>query len=145
MTNLEYKIHIKAPKQKVWEIMLQPDTYKEWTGASWPGSFYEGKWAENEKIKFIGKDGSGTLALIEVFKPYEYISAKHIAVLDKGKEDSDSDIAKSWVGTMENYLFSERNGETDLTVEMEVYPDWQKMFDDGFPNALKKLKEICEQ
>jgi hypothetical protein len=31
-----------------------------------------------------------------------------------------------------------------LAVEMIINPDWQKMFDDGFPNALKKLKEICE-
>lgn len=144
MKNLEYKIHINAPSQKVWETMIQPDTYKKWVAASWPDSFYEGEWKKNEKIKFISKDGSGTLALIEVFKPYEYISAKHIAVLDKDKEDYDSDVAKNWIGTMENYLFSEHNGETDLTVEMKVYPDWQKMFDDGFPNALKKLKEICE-
>ena len=74
------------------------------------------------------------------------ISAKHIAVLlQGGKEDCDSDVAKGWIGTMESYTFNEHNGETDLTVEMIINPDWQKMFDDGFPNALKKLKEICEE
>lgn len=146
MKNIEYKIHINAPKQKVWETMIQPDTYKKWVAASWPGSFYEGEWKENEKIKFISKDGSGTMVLIEVFKPYDYISAKHIAVLlEGGKEDYDSDVAKGWIGTMESYTFNDLNGETDLTVKMIINPEWQKMFDDGWPNALKKLKEICEQ
>jgi hypothetical protein len=98
MKNLEYKIHIKAPKQKVWETMIQSDTYEQWVAASWPGSSYEGKWNEGEKIKFVSKNGSGTLALIEVLKPYNYISAKHIAVLlEGGKADYDSDIAKGWI------------------------------------------------
>ncbi len=87
-----------------------------------------------------------TFALIEVLKPYDYISAKHIAVLlQDGKEDYDSEVAKGWVDTMESYTFNERNGETDLTVEMIINSEWQKMFDAGWPNALKKLKEICEQ
>lgn len=146
MKNLEYKIHINAPKQKVWETMVQPETYKEWTNASWPGSYYEGKWEQGEKIKFISKDGSGTLALIEALNPYDYISAKHIAILLKGgKEDYDSDAAKGWVNTLESYTFNENNGATDLTVDIVTNPQWQKMFDDGFPNALKKLKEICER
>ena len=146
MKNLEYKIHIKAPKQKVWETMIQPGTYEEWVAASWPGSSYKGKWNEGEKIKFVSKNGGGTLALIEVFKPYNYISAKHIAILlEGGKEDYDSDMAKGWIGTMESYSFNERDGETDLTVEMIINPDWQKMFDEGWPKALKELKEICER
>lgn len=146
MKNIQYEIHIKAPRQKVWETMIDPDTYKEWTNASWPDSYYEGKWEKGEKIKFISKDGSGTLALIEECNPYDYIGAKHIAILQKGgKEDDESDIAKGWIGTLESYTFKEENGETDLTATMVINHDWQKMFDDGFPGALKKLKEICER
>ena len=145
MKDLQYKIHINAPRQKVWETMIDPDTYKEWTNASWPGSYYEGKWEKGEKIKFISKDGSGTLALIEEYNPYDYIGAKHIAIVQKGgKKDDESDIAKGWIGTLESYTFNEDSGETDLTVTIVTNPSWQKMFDDGFPNALKKLKEICE-
>lgn len=146
MKNLQYNVHINASKQKVWEIMTQPDTYKEWTAVSWPGSYYEGAWKEGEKIKFISKDGSGTLALIETVRLFEYIGAKHIAVLlEGGKEDYDSDIAKGWVGILENYTFEEKDGGTDLTVNITTNPNWQKMFDDGFPNALKELKKICER
>jgi hypothetical protein len=29
-------------------------------------------------------------------------------------------------------------------VEINIYPDWEKMFSDGWPKALAKLKEIYE-
>jgi uncharacterized protein YndB with AHSA1/START domain len=34
MKKLEYNINIASPAKKVWNIMLQPDTYKEWANAS---------------------------------------------------------------------------------------------------------------
>ncbi len=48
------------------------------------------------------------------------------------------------VGTLERYVFREHNGGSDLTVTIVTNPSWQKMFEDGFPNAIKKLKKICE-
>ena len=104
MKNLEYKIVISAPAKKVWETMLNEETYKQWVAKSWPNSFYEGKWAKGEKIKFIGPEGTGTLAEIVEFKPYERILARHIAVLGKGGvEDRTSEEAKGWIGTTEEY------------------------------------------
>lgn len=42
MEHLEYSIVISAPAKKVWETMLQEDTYKQWVAKSWPNSF--GTW-----------------------------------------------------------------------------------------------------
>ena len=70
MKKLEFKINIAATKKQVWEKMLNATTYKEWTNAGWPDSFYEGKWAEGEEVHFIGNDGSGTLGLIEKYQPF---------------------------------------------------------------------------
>jgi uncharacterized protein YndB with AHSA1/START domain len=61
MEHLEYKIEISASAKKVWEIMLQEETYQQWVARSWPNAYYEGIWKEGEKIRFIGPDGSGTL------------------------------------------------------------------------------------
>lgn len=146
MKNLVYKTTINAPRKKVWDIMLQRETYKEWAGAAWPDSSYEGEWEEGSNVRFIGPDGSGTLAsLLEVRKP-EYISAKHIAILlSGGVEDRTSEMAKEWVGMTENYTFKENGNSTELTVDMKSYPAWEKMLEDGWPVALKKLKEICER
>lgn len=143
MEHLEYKIVISAPAKKVWETMLQEETYRQWAGRSWPGSFYEGKWEKGEKIKFIGKDGSGTLAEIVEMKPYESVLARHIAALGPGGvEDRTSEVAKGWIGTTEGYTFAEHAGKTTLTVSIETTPEWKKMFDEGWPAALEELKKL---
>jgi uncharacterized protein YndB with AHSA1/START domain len=146
MKKLEFKITIASPAKNVWNIMLDRKTYKEWVRAGWPDSDYDGKWAKGEKIRFTGEGQGGTLALIEELKPYETMLARHIAVLNAdGTEDYDSELAKGWIGTLERYTFSESKDKTTLTVGIETKPEWEKMFQDGWPAALKALKEICEK
>ncbi len=48
MKNIQYRIHINAQRQKVWETMIDPDTYKEWANASWPDSTMK---ANGKKMK----------------------------------------------------------------------------------------------
>jgi hypothetical protein len=144
MKKLESKINITASRQKVWDTMLGPETYKKWVNAAWPGSYYEGNWKEGENIKFISPGQGGTLATLIECRPYEFILAKHIAVItSEGTEDRDSDAAKSWIGTTESYTFTENNGVTELKTVMKTNPEWEKMLAD-WPKALAKLKEICE-
>ncbi|HMJ69010.1 MAG TPA: SRPBCC domain-containing protein [Cyclobacteriaceae bacterium] len=146
MEHLEYKVVISAPARKVWETMLGKETYKQWVAKSWPDSNYEGKWTKGENIRFIGPDGSGTLAEIVELKPYEKVFVRHVAVLNTGgAEDRTSDVAKGWIGTTEEYVFTEKQGETTLTVNMKTTADWRKMFDDGWPAALKELKSLSER
>lgn len=145
METIEYKIVINASARRVWEVMLNKVTYEQWVAKSWPNSSYEGKWERGEKIRFIGPDGSGTLAeLIEV-KPNERIAARHVAILlPGGVEDRTSEMAKGWVGIMEEYRFTESNGKTTLTVLIQTNPEWRKMFEPGWPTALQELKKITE-
>jgi uncharacterized protein YndB with AHSA1/START domain len=146
MEHLEYKIVIAAPAKKVWDTMLQEETYQQWVAKSWPNSFYDGEWKKGEKIRFIGPDGSGTLAELVEVKPYDGLLARHIAALGKGGvEDRTSDMAKGWIGTTEEYRFAEHNGKTTLTVIIETSPDWRAMFDEGWPDALQELKRITER
>lgn len=145
MEHIEYKIEISAPKKTVWETMLQEETYKQWAGKSWPGSTYQGNWTKGEQIRFVGPDESGTLAEVQELKPYESIFMKHVAALNKGTEDRTSELAKGWIGTTESYTFEENRGKTTLKVAMETTPEWRKMFDDGWPGALKELKRLSEQ
>ena len=146
MKHLEYKIEIDAPRKKVWETMLGRDTYKQWVSNSWPESDYEGKWATGEKIRFTGAGQGGTMAELEKVKPYDEVFARHVAVINAdGSEDRTSDVAKGWIGITERYVFIEQDGKTTLRVEIETQPDWEKMFDDGWPGALEDLKKICEK
>jgi len=146
MKKLESKIDITASPKKVWDTMIDPITYREWINVGWPGSYYVGNWKKGENIRFVSESGGGTLANLAECKPYEYILANHIAVINSdGSEDRESAMAKSWIGTTESYSFNEKNGKTELKTEMNLDPQWEKMLGDGWPKALAKLKEICER
>ncbi|WP_165823820.1 SRPBCC family protein [Pseudochryseolinea flava] len=146
METITYKSTIDAPAKKVWDTMLNADTYKQWVSKSWPNSSYEGKWQEGTQIRFTGPGGGGTLAELVEVKPHKRVLARHIAILlDGGKEDRTSEMAKGWIGITEAYDFIEENGKTTVVVTIETNPEWKKMFDDGWPTALEELKKLSER
>ena len=146
MKNLQFRIDIDAPKEKVWNVMLNKDTYPDWVGVSWPTSYYEGEWTMDKKVKFISRDGSGTLGQVVEHKPYQLSKVKHVAVLlPGGIEDKESEDAKGWIGTTESYTFYDTGNSTKLVIDIETLPSWVKMFEEGWPAALAKLKELSEQ
>lgn len=53
MKKLHFSIQIKAPKEKVWQTMLDDPTYRQWTRVFMPGSYFEGAWEEGSKIRFV--------------------------------------------------------------------------------------------
>jgi hypothetical protein len=56
---------------------------------------------------------------------------------------SGPDVEK-WAGGLENYTFEEKNGKTILSVNSDTTPEYKNYFEEIWPKALKKLKEICE-
>lgn len=145
MKTIEFKTEIAANAKKVWDTMLNADTYRKWVEPGWPGSYYEGNWEEGRNMKFISPGQGGTMATITESRPHEYLLAKHIAVIQKdGSIDRESELARGWIGTTEGYSFQEKNGRTVLKIELNTSPQWEKMFTDGWPKALDRLKEMCE-
>jgi len=146
MKTLKYEIVIDAPSKVVWEKMLGPESYQQWAKAFSPNSQYRGEWKQGSYINFIDPNMGGTRALLESVIPYQKISAKHVAMLDKGEnEDNESDFAKKWIGTTEDYTLSETEGKTHLAVVTKTDEAFEKMFTDSWPQALQLLKEICEK
>lgn len=146
MKNVTYNISIAASPKMVWDTMIGVETYKEWTNAAWPGSDFKGEWKQGENLHFSGPDGSGTLATVTTFDPYNKILLTHIAMLQPGSvEDRTSEWAKKWVGSLESYSLAENNGATKLTVDMSIPADWEEMFNNDWPIALDRLKQICEK
>jgi uncharacterized protein YndB with AHSA1/START domain len=149
MQKIHFSITINAPKKKVWDTMLQDATYRVWTSAFNPkGSWYEGDWSQGSKIRFLGpgEDGKlgGMVSQIAENRPYEYISIKHVGLIQDGKEDRTSEAVKKWAPAFENYTFKEKNGATEVLVDMDVNEEHRKMFEDMWPKALEKLKELTE-
>lgn len=150
MQRLTYSITIKAPAKKVWETMLEDKTYREWTSAFSEGGYYEGSWEKGSKIRFIGPDpqtgeASGMVSRIADNRPYEYISIEHLGVIQGGIEDTTSELAKKWSPAFENYTFTERDGVTQLDIELDSDEENAPMFNEMWPKGLQKLKELSER
>jgi len=147
MEKLHFKIDINAPKEKVWDTMLDDNTYRKWTEPFMPGSYYKGDWNKGSKILFLApgeKGEGGMVSRIKENRKYEYISIENLGVVIDGKEDTTSDEVKGWAGALENYTFKEKDGKTELLVDMDSNEEYAEMINGMWPKALQKLKELSE-
>lgn len=149
MDKLRFSIVINAPKERVWNTMLGEESYRAWTEVFAAGSHYVGNWGKGSKILFLapGENGkmSGMVSRIKENRPYEFISIEHLGVVQGGKEDMSSEAVKGWAGALENYTFKKINGKTEVLVEMDSVDEYKEMFQNIWPKALQKLKELAEK
>ncbi len=149
MERLHFSIKIKASKEKVWDTMLSDKTYREWTEAFHPGSYYSGSWKKGSKILFLAPDKYGsTTGLVSTIKeniPYEFVSIKHLGLVKGGVEDITSVETQSYAGALENYTFKESGGVTELLVDLDVGEDDKAMMKELWPKALQLVKAISEK
>lgn len=148
MDKLHFSIVINAPKEKVWSTMLNDNTYRKWTEAFGPGSYYKGDWNKGSKILFLAPGENGEMGMVSRIKDnrlYEYISIEHLGIVQDGKEDTSSEAVKAWAGALENYTFKEKDGATEVLVDMDSNEEYEEMFQDMWPKALQKLKMLAEK
>jgi uncharacterized protein YndB with AHSA1/START domain len=139
MKTLHYFITIHAPRQVVWDIMLQPDTYQRWTAGFCEGSRYEGSWEKGASILFLGPNGEGMKSVIAENRPLEHLSIRHLSCFTKEKDDPFSEPA------FENYTFREVDDGTELLVDMDCFEQYEAMFEEMWPRSLELLKALCEE
>jgi hypothetical protein len=152
MKKLQFKIEIQAPAQKVYEWMLglkDKSTYEQWTAVFNPTSTYEGTWEKGSKIYFVGLDENGKkggmVSQIEEHQPAKFISIRHDGFLDGDREVTTGEQVEKWAGGHENYSFQESSGTTTVTVDMDTIDEYLDYFQNTYPAALEKLKEISER
>jgi hypothetical protein len=150
MQKLHFSILINAPKDKVWHSMLDDKPYREWTKAFNEGSYYKGSWEKGSKILFLGPDPNtgeegGMVSRIAENKPYEFISIEHLGIVQNGVEDTTSEVARKWAPAFENYTFNDKDGATEVLVDIDVEDEHAQMFNEMWPEALRKLKELAEK
>lgn len=148
METIQFTTLINANKQKVWKVMLEDKTYRQWTTAFHEGSFYKGSWETGSEIHFLGPNEEGTLSgmysKIKENKLYDFISIEHLGMISDGIIDTTSEEVKKWTPSFENYTFTEKENQTELKIEMQVDASYKAMFEEMWPRALKILKDLCE-
>ncbi len=125
--------------------MLEDASYREWSSVFMPGSYYQGDWSEGSKMLFLGpdegkKDG-GMVAVVKENRPGEFVSLNHQAEVRDGVE-----VPWDGAGGFENYTLEDKDGGTEVSIDLLGLPDeYAGMFNEAWPKALEKLKEIAER
>ncbi|WP_187263908.1 SRPBCC family protein [Pontibacter beigongshangensis] len=141
---IKLSTEINAPKDKVWDVLLQDTSYRTWTSVFHEGSYAETDWREGSKVLFKTPEGDGMVSRILVHKPSEIISIEHLGILKNGEEVFDDEVVKQWQGFKETYQVSGANGKTELAIEQDTAPEHFDFFCTAWEKALQKVKELAE-
>jgi uncharacterized protein YndB with AHSA1/START domain len=139
---LSRSIVIQAPAEKLWHVLLDDATYRQWTSVFHPGSCAESDWKEGSKVLFKTPEGDGMVSKVAVSKPYEEISFQHLGVLKDNVEYID-DKATEWQG-FETYRLKPIGNATELSIEQDLEEKHMEWFGATWDKALQKVKEIAE-
>lgn len=143
MKDKQFSVQIAASKEKVWETLWQNDTLPQWAGLIDPGTYLKGELKEGNQVEWISaENGYGVTSLVKKLIPNEYLLLAHQAdTKNSGQEVRD----KEWTGGTESYELTELNGTTTLTAKFDVPADMEDYFDDAYPKALNRVKELAEK
>ncbi len=139
MKRLAFSISIHAPRERVWQVLWDDATYRQWTAVFSDDSHAESDWQEGSFVRFLDGKGNGMLSRIARLIPNEYMSFEHLGQL----RDNAKDRTK-WSGFMENYRLTHGEHGTLLQVEVDTEDEHADVFRDLFPKALQKVKELAE-
>ena len=152
MLKAHYFTTISAPASKVFVLMLgltDKKTYEAWTAEFNPTSTYEGNWNKGSKILFVGVDENGKkggmVSEIAEHIPHKFISIRHYGMLDGDIEITTGEKVEQWAGGHENYHLEEKDGKTELKIEIDIVEEYKDYFETTWPKALAKLKEMAER
>lgn len=152
MNKLHFSIHISAPVNQVFDMMLgmsDISTYEQWTALFNPTSSYEGNWEKGSKMLFVGCDENGEKGgmVSEIANNVlnQFISIRHYGLVKGGVEITTGPDVEKWANGYENYTFEAQNDSTIVKVDMDITPDFSAYMNETYPKALAKLKEICEK
>ena len=146
MQKLDFEIAIAAPRARVWDTMIAPDTYRQWTSAFAEGSDFAGSWDEGAEIRFIGPNGDGMFSEIAENRRHEVISIRHLGMIENGVVDTTSEKVRAWTPAYETYRFADAGaGGCRLSVSVDMADEYAQHMRDTFPKALALLKGLCEK
>lgn len=142
---LERSTDIKATAEHVWKALFKKRNFERWSKAFSENARVESEWKLGGKIKFVDSNGSGIMGTIKACEPFEELSIRFECLLVNGKEDTESDKAKRWIGCHENFFLVEGQTETILTVEEDVPQDRLQSLSSKWDEALREIKNIAEE
>lgn len=143
MKEIQFSIEINASKARVWAILWDDTTFRDWASIIDEGTYMKGVMKEGNEIQFISAtSGYGVTSLIEKLNPNEFVLFRHRA---DTKESGQQEREKEWTGGTESYSLTEKNGVTTLIVKTDVPQEQEETFNIRIPKALERIKTLAEK
>ncbi|WP_042719873.1 ATPase [Flavobacterium sp. B17] len=139
MEKLNFDIEINAEAIKVWSVLWDEFSFRQWTSAFTEGSFYQGNLEEGSIIKFLDPKNNGMYSEIKTLIPNEEITFLHLGEIYDGIE-----TPRDWGEATEKYVLTENENITHLRVEINTSEEFRSFFEEKFPNALANVKHLSE-
>lgn len=149
MKKMHFEIPIRASREKVWNAIVDDKNYREWTNVFSEGSYFEGGWEKGDTIRFLalnekGKKEGMVSEIAESRKP-SFISIRHLGEILGDVEDTTSEAVRKWAPAYENYTLTPVGEMTRFEVDIDAGDQFYDMFNEVWPKALKKLREVAER
>ena len=144
MKKIHFSTQINASKSRIWQILWDEATYRQWTEAFQVGSYAESDWQEGSKVLFMDGHGAGIISRIAQKIPNELMNFEHLGSIKDGVEDYASAKTEGWAGSTETYALVDEHGGTTLNVTIDVNPEYEDYFTKTFPLAMEKVKSLAE-
>ena len=145
MDKLNFNIIIDVPRKKVWNVLWNDATYREWTSVFSEGSHAISDFRKGSKVLFLDGKGSGMVSRVADVRKPEFMSFEHLGEVKNNVEDTESESVKAWAGSKENYTLKALNDKTEVMIDMDITDEFKEMFSQLVPKALQKLKEVAER
>jgi hypothetical protein len=148
MKNIRHSIEINAPKEKVWQVLWDDNTLRDWAGIIDPGTYMIGDLQEGNEVNFIGNsDGGvnyGVTSRVEKLIPYKHILLEKIADIVVNKDGRIEKRDDQWTGGLERYDLEEHDGKTRLSNTQDVPDELVEYFNTKLPQVLERIKVLAE-
>lgn len=142
MKKIQKTIKIAAPKEKVWNVLVEDELNRLWFAEFSAGSHAITDWIEGHKVTFVDDSKRGIIGKIAEKHPYEMLSIVYDGIFWDGEEDFDSNEAQKVKGTFEKYYLNEADGVTTLSIESDMPMEHFDMMSEAWDNALAKIETL---
>ena len=142
MKTIKKTITIAAPKEKVWNVLVEDELNRLWFAEFSAGSHAITDWIEGHKVTFVDDSNKGIIGKIAEKHPYEMLSITYDGIYIDGEEDFDSEEAQKVKGAYEKYFLTEENGTTTLSIESDMGEEYFDMMSGAWDKALEKIETL---
>ena len=145
MITISTEQKINAPAQKVWDVLWEENSYKEWTKHFAPGSCMQSDWKINGKTYFTDESRkNGMVSTIVTLEEAKEVVFQHLGILKDSVEDIDSEDARLFSGALEKYYLREEDGVTILNGSVETPAQYEETLSNGFEQGFAEVKRMAE-